>query len=433
LKLKGGKLSGQSDQVDVTQVVEIEAAPGIDDIRKVAMPMPFNPPSPVLFQLLGFLQTAAKGVVTTSEEKIADINSQAPVGTTQALIEQGAAVFSAIHARLHTSQKRLLQVLGRINRWYLDDQLKSDVVADLPIERDDFEKNSDVIPVSDPHIFSETQRMAQTQAVIAYMDKYPSLFDPRAVVSRALKQMKVPNVNELMPNAIKPVEMNAADENAAMALGKPAFAYPNQDHLAHIQSHLDFATDPVLGGSPIMAGACIPQTIEHVKQHILLWYQNQVTQYAVGETGIDLQKYGELKMSKAIDQTVAVATAHVKMDAQQVFAQVMPILQQLSQQFAQMQSAQMNLQAAAMRDPEAAAVLQASMAETQRRAMRDQADMKMETDKLQVEVAMNAENNLTKERMKEADLTVDELRLQAEQQRTAEKLQQAAQRNLGRL
>jgi hypothetical protein len=93
----------------------------------------------------------------------------------------------------------------------------------------------------------------------------------------------------------------------------------------------------------------------------------------------------------------------------------------------------MNLQAAAMRDPEAAAVLQASMAETQRRAMRDQADMKMETDKLQVDIAMNAENNLTKERMKEADLTVDELRLQAEQQRTAEKLQQAAQRNLGRM
>lgn len=433
LKLKGGKLSGQSDQVDVTQVMEIEAAPGIDDIRKVAMPMPFNPPSPVLFQLLGFLQTAAKGIVTTSEEKIADLNAQTPVGTTQALIEQGAAVFSAIHARLHTSQKRLLQVLGRINRWYLEDQLRSEIVADLPIETSDFEKNSDVIPVSDPHIFSETQRMAQNQAVVAYMDKYPSLFDPRAVVSRVLKQMKVPNVNELMPNAIKPMEMNAADENAAMALGKPAFAYPDQDHLAHIQSHLDFATDPVLGGSPIMAGACIPQSIEHIKQHILLWYQSQVTQYAVGETGIDLQKYGELKMSKAIDQTVAVATAHVKMDAQQVFAQVMPILQQLSQQYAQMQSAQTNLQAAAMRDPEAAAVLQASMAETQRRAMRDQADMKMETDKLQVDIAMNAENNLTKERMKEADLTVDELRLQAEQQRTAEKLQQAAQRNLGRM
>ena len=84
LKLKGAKLSGQSQQVEVTQVAEIEAAPGVDDVRKIAMPFPFNPPSPVLFQLLGWLTTAAKGVVTTAEEKIADVNAQTPVGTTQA-------------------------------------------------------------------------------------------------------------------------------------------------------------------------------------------------------------------------------------------------------------------------------------------------------------------------------------------------------------
>ena len=92
LKLKGAKMSGQSTSVDVTQVVEIEGAPGVDDIRKIAMPMPFNPPSEVLFKLMGFLENGAKGVVTTAEEKIADVTSNTPVGTTQALIEQGAAV-----------------------------------------------------------------------------------------------------------------------------------------------------------------------------------------------------------------------------------------------------------------------------------------------------------------------------------------------------
>ena len=80
LKLKGAKVSGQSQQVEVTQVAEIEAGPGINDIRQIAMPMPFNPPSAVLFQLLGWLDTAAKGVVTTAEEKIADVTAQAPVG-----------------------------------------------------------------------------------------------------------------------------------------------------------------------------------------------------------------------------------------------------------------------------------------------------------------------------------------------------------------
>ena len=429
MKLKGGKISGQSDSIDVTQVIEIEGAPGVDDVRKIAMPLPFNPPSAVLFELLGWLTTQAKGVVTTAEEKIADVTSNAPVGTTQALIEQGAAVFSSIHARLHESQKRVLMILGRINRWYLDEQQKGDVVADLPISKEDFMRNSDVVPVSDPHIFSETQRIAQMQAVISLSQQNPDLFDRRAVVSRALKQMKVPNVAELMPAAIKPGEMNAIDENMAMALGKPAFAYPGQDHLAHIQSHLNFSLDPTLGSNPIVAMACLPQEMEHIKQHMVLWYKDQMTQYAAGETGINLQKYDDRDMTKPIDQTIAVASEHVKMDTQQVFEKVMPALQQLGQLIAQM--TQQRQQQMTQMDPDSQAVLQASMAETQRRQMRDQADIQLQTQKLQTEVAMNTENNLTKERMKAADLTVEGANLQKEQQETALSLQEAAQRNLG--
>ena len=430
MKLKGGKISGQSDQIDVTQVIEIEGAPGVDDVRKIAMPMPFNPPSPVLLELLGWLTTAAKGVVTTAEEKIADITSNAPVGTTQALIEQGAAVFSAIHARLHESQARVLRVLGRINRWYLEDQRRGDVVAELPITREDFKRNSDVVPVSDPHIFSETQRMAQTQAVISFAKEAPDLFDRRAVYARALKQMKVPNPSELMPTAVKPTEMNAIDENAAMALGRPSFAYPHQDHLAHIQTHLKFALDPIFGSNPMLSMKCLPQEIEHIKQHMLLWYTQQATAYVSEGTGVDLRKYAESKMQKNIDQTIAAASAHVEIDAQQVFAQVMPSLQQLSQTIAQLTQQQAEQQKKLIQDPEANAVLQASMAETERRAARDQSDAQMAKDKLQVDVAMNAENNLTKERMKEAELTVDEVKLRQEQQETALTLQEAAQRNL---
>jgi hypothetical protein len=429
MKLKGGKISGQSDSIDVTQVIEIEGAPGVDDVRKIAMPLPFNPPSAVLFELLGWLTTQAKGVVTTAEEKIADVTSNAPVGTTQALIEQGAAVFSSIHARLHESQKRVLMILGRINRWYLDEQQKGDVVADLPVSKEDFMRNSDVVPVSDPHIFSETQRIAQMQAVISLSQQNPDLFDRRAVVSRALKQMKVPNVAELMPAAIKPGEMNAIDENMAMALGKPAFAYPGQDHLAHIMSHLNFSLDPTLGSNPIIAMTCLPQEMEHIKQHMVLWYKDQMTQYAAGDTGLNLQKYDEKGMTKPIDQTIAVASEHVKMDTQKVFEKVMPALQQLGQLISQM--TQQRQQQATQMDPDSQAVLQASMAETQRRQMRDQADIQLQTQKLQTEVAMNTENNLTKERMKAADLTVEGANLQKEQQETALSLQEAAQRNLG--
>ena len=440
LKLKGAKISGQSQSVDVTQVTEIEGAPGVDDVRKIAMPMPFNPPSQVLFELMGWLTNAAKGVVTTSEEKIADVKAGTPVGTTQALIEQGAAVFSSIHARLHDAQGRVLKILGRINRWYLDEQRKGDVVAELPIRRDDFKRNSDVVPVSDPHIFSETQRVAQMQAVLQMAEKYPQIFDQRAVVARMLKQLKVPNVNELIPNAAKPAEMNAADENSAMALGRPAFAYPRQDHLAHIQAHLNFALDPMMGSNRLIAPKYIPQMLEHLKQHMMLWYTSQMSGYVQGGTNMQFDKYEDNKLVKQIDQAIALASDHVKLDTQEVFQGVMPAIQQLSQVMMELQK-QMQPPAPPM-DGEAQAVLQASLAETQRRAAKDQADTQLDAARLQAEVAgkdqdrqikiaMNAENNLTKERMKAADLTVDEAKLQKEQSETAIRLNEATQRKLG--
>ena len=436
LKLKGAKVSGQSDQIEITQVTEIEGGIGVDDIRKIAMPMPFNPPSPVLFQLLGWLTTEAKGVVTTAEEKIADANSNMPVGTTQALIEQGAVVFSSIHARLHDAQRRVLHVLGRINRWHLDEQRKGDVVAELPIKREDFKRNSDVVPVSDPHIFSETQRVAQMQSVMQLSAQFPAIFDQRAVVSRMLKQLKIPNINELMPNTGKPAELNASDENSAMALGRPAFAYPRQDQLAHIQTHLTFALDPMLGSNRLIAPKYIPQVMEHLKQHMMLWYTQQVQGYVLAAGDVKLGKYEDSKIAKEIDRAIAVASDHVSLDSAQVFQGVMPALEQLGQLMQQFKPAPPPM------DGESQAVLQASMAETTRRGENDKARLALDTQKMQLsqadkaqdrdaKVAMNAENNLTEERIKTAELTVDEVRLRKEQEDTAIKLNQETQRNLG--
>jgi hypothetical protein len=436
LKLKGARISGASQQIEVTQVTEVESAPGVDDIRKIAMPMPFNPPSQVLFELLGWITTAAKGVVTTAEEKIADAKSTMPVGTTQALIEQGAVVFSSIHARLHESQRRVIGIVGRLNRWYLDEQKRGDMVAELPIKKEDFKRNSDIVPVSDPHIFSETQRVAQMQSVLQLSTQFPAIFDQRAVVNRMLKQLKIPNVNELIPNASKPAEMNAADENSAMALGRPAFAYPRQDQLAHIQAHLAFALDPALGSNRLIAPKFIPNALEHIKQHMMLWYTNQMSTYVQGDTGVQFGKYEDSKLVKQIDNAVALASTHLSMDTEEVFKGLLPALEQLGQMMQQFKPAPPPM------DGEAQAVLQASMAETQRRAAEDQARLAFDTQKFQAEIAqkekdrqvkiaMNAEDNLTTERMKTAELTVDEVKLRQEQEQTAIKLQDVTQRNLG--
>jgi hypothetical protein len=398
LKLKGAKVSGQSQQVEVTQVAEIEAAPGVDDVRKLAMPMPFNPPSAVLFQLLGWLTSAAKGVVTTSEEKIADVNANAPVGTTQALIEQGAAVFSAIHSRLHKSQARVLRILSRINRWYLDDMQRSEVVEDLDIKREDFARVTDVIPISDPHIFSETQRMAQTQAVMAIMKDNPDLFNRRAVIQRFLKQIKVPGINELMTDVPPPAKLDAANENVAMAIGQAAFAYPEQDHLGHIQAHLDFAKNPVLGGNPFIAPTFLPKAIEHIKQHIVLWYLTRMNGYVQKAMGAKLGDYDMLDDPKDVDKLFALASQHVDLDTQQTLQGIMPVIQQMVQQ-SQQYKPKPDL------TPDGQVLLQTSMAETQRRQARDQAELQL------------------KDKQVAAEIQRDMQKLQFEQQQAMEELQ----------
>jgi len=433
LKLKGAKLSGQSQQVEVTQVAEIEAAPGVDDIRKIAMPFPFNPPSPVLFQLLGFLTNAAKGVVTTAEEKIADVGQNTPVGTTQALIEQGAVVFSSIHARLHKSQARVLRILQRINRWYLEDMRRDQEMVDLDIKREDFAKVSDVIPVSDPHIFSETQRMAQTQAVMAIMDKNPDLFNRRVVVQRFLKQLKVPSINEVMLDMPGPTKMDPANENVAMTIGQAAFAYPEQDHLGHIQAHLDYAKNPVFGGNPMIAPSFLPKAMEHIKQHLALWYLNRMEGYIHQSIGKKPEDYDLLDDPKALDKIYGSASQHVDMDSNQTLSGIMPVIQQMVQTMQQFKP-KPDL------TPDGQVLLQTSMAETERRKQRDAAEMnlkgqalqqklqldmlslkqkqEMEMEDLQLRLAIAQGDQETKERIEVARLTRDAARLKLDQDKT---------------
>jgi len=382
LKLKGGRIGGQSDRIEPTQVIEIEGAPGVDDVRKIAMAMPFNPPSSVLFDLLGWLTEAAKGVVTTSEEKIADANSQMPVGTTQALIEQGAKVFSSIHARMHRSQAKSLAIVSRINHWFLPDM---DNQSGEEIEVRDFANNNDVRPVSDPNIFSETQRLAQNQAVLqmaqAANATAPNMFDMRAVYRRMLEQMKVPGIEEILPNPMGAKESNPALENVSMTMGRPAAAYPDQDHIAHIKIHLQYAMDPAYGGNPVIGPSFSPHALEHLKQHLTLHYLQSMRNYVAHAAGgkDTLELHQEKPLDQDAQQALALASQMVSQDSQQTMQPFVQQIQQLAQKVQQAQQAQQ--QNIAAQDPTAQVLLKTQMAETQRKQAESQARMQMEQSK----------------------------------------------------
>ena len=226
LKLKGSP-SGSNNPIEITQATEIDAN-GMDDIRKIAMPLPFPGPSPVLFQLLGFLVSEAKGVVGTAEEKISEASNNMPVGTALALIEQGAKVFSSIHARQHDSQRRGLEIIHRLNREHLPDRVQFGTDPEDYITRDDFEGIMDVHPVSDPNIFSETQRFAQTQAIIQMVTQLApvapgvlQIINLHALFKRSLEQMKYPYVDDVLPDAPISKPTDPCAENIALATGKP--------------------------------------------------------------------------------------------------------------------------------------------------------------------------------------------------------------------
>ena len=412
VKLKGGGKGGASEVVQPTQITELEGSIIADDIRKTIMPMPFNPPSTVLFSLLGFLVDAGKGVVRTTFENVADGHPNMPVGTTMALIDQGMTVYSAIHGRLHDAMQRTLEVLHRINYMYLEDGELKDDVGEVLASRSDYEGPADVVPVSDPNIFSETQRFMQVQAVVARSDMHPELYEQRSVELMLLERLKVQDFEKLLRRAPTPRQMNAVNENVAASMGQPVTAFPEQDHLAHLQAHLSFIESPMLGSSILMAGQTLPLLLGHVREHVALWYVSEVYRLVEEASGVPPEslKTKDPATEAMYDRVLALAGSQVAAQAAQVFAKVPPIVDaaiKLSQSLAPPMP----------QDPTVAAA-QASGAETQRKTAEAQQKGQLKTQEMQQKGQLK-----TQEMQQSAQLKAQEMQQRATEAQT--KLEQA--------
>lgn len=336
LALKGANFSGQSLNPSVGQVTQIEGGvAGDTDIRKLVMAIPFNEPSLVLLQLIGLLTSEADSVVRTTFEKLAESKTDMPVGTTLALIEQGMKVMSSIHLRMHNAMDRVVQLLHRINKMYITDDEIIDETGELLARRSDFEGPLDVIPVSDPEIFSDVQRFAQMQIIAERAMTMPMLYDLRKVEEMILARTKIPDAESLLLPAPVPKEMNQVNENVAMSLGRPVAAFPDQDHLAHIQCLIDFYVNPFFGANPIIAPVFIKVAVQHLAEHMLYWYVNAFVEEANnnldGQDVTDLMKYKDPKTRKELDRLLATISPLVMQKSQKVFAKLGDIIKQMMQ------------------------------------------------------------------------------------------------------
>lgn len=333
IKLKSA-IGGQSQAVEIGQVTQIEGSAQIDDIRKMAMPIPFNPPSPVLFELLGFLAQEAKGIIRTSLEDLTGEGPNTPVGTVMARVEQGMVVFSSIHKRLHRAMKRNLRTLEDINQMYLDDEVKVPDHEGLVIRRKDFERSRDVIPVSDPLIFSEAQRLSQVQMIAERSKAMPGVYDLRKAEIRLLKTMKIEDPDDLLVAVPKPTEMNAVNENLMASMGRPVVAFPEQDHLAHLQTHLDYMASDMFGMNPIIAPKFLPIMMGHIAEHMAFYYVAATHHAASEQVQADISKFFKIKdhgTQRKVDQVLALASNLIVHDAPENFKAMMPVLMKAQQ------------------------------------------------------------------------------------------------------
>ena len=288
-KAKGVRIVGDNDPISPGEFKEVEAT-GID-LSKAIVPLPYKEPSSTLYQMLQFVALTGQKFADSTEQVISDAASYGPVGTTMALLEASSKFFSAIHKRVHKSQKDEFRILASINYDYLPDEYPYDVPFESrSIFRKDFDGRVDIIPVSDPNIPSNAHRMMLANMALQMAQQSPpGMFNLEALNRTILHAANMPNLEQILPPKIEPQAMDPVSDIMAATKGIPIGAFAGQNHDAHIQTKMAYLQDPMNGSNPIM-GRLRPILEANIQEHSVMKYQEQVagmTQQLMQEAGPD--------------------------------------------------------------------------------------------------------------------------------------------------
>tara|TARA_Y100000022_G_scaffold46567_1_gene39136 strand:- start:1243 stop:2424 length:1182 start_codon:yes stop_codon:yes gene_type:complete len=265
------------------------------------MTLPYKEPSGTLANLLGALVTSGKQFASTIENPTGDGNSEAPVGTTVALLEKGQRIMSAIHKRLHYAQKTEFKILKRIFGEYLPDEYPYEVQgASSTVFKQDFDDSVDIIPVSDPNIFSTTQRITLAQTQLQLAQSAPELHDLREAYRKMYLALNVKNIEALLPEAEEIPPRDPISEQQAALTGNPIKAFDFQNHEAYIAAHSAFLQNPMVAQNP----TALQVIGANIQERQAMLYRQQIQQ----ALGRELPPVGE-EMSPEVMNEIAVAAA----------------------------------------------------------------------------------------------------------------------------
>ena len=321
-KARGMRIRDDSDPLQPGEFRDVDAPGGA--IRDSLMPLPFKGPDQTLFQLLGFVVQAGQRFATITDLKVGDGNQQAAVGTTVAMLEQGSRVMSAVHKRLHYAMRREFKLLTRVMHESLPQEYPFSVEGgDQTIMAQDFDDRVDVVPVSNPNIFSQAQRIALAQAQLQMATQAPQMHNMQEAFRRMYDALGVKDVDKLlnMPSNEEPVPKDPAQENIDALDNVELKAFYGQNHDAHIVSHLLFSASPIAAQSPAIITALQKHVTEHVKIKSEEMAMMQFMQQNQGQPPTDDQL---LDIEMMVAQNIAQELQNVRQLSMQIAGQTQP-------------------------------------------------------------------------------------------------------------
>lgn len=318
-KARGLRIRDDADPLSPGEFRDVDAPGGA--IRDSLMALPFKGPDTTLFQLLGFVVDAAQRFATITDMKVGDGNQQAAVGTTVALLEQGARVMSAIHKRLHYAMRKEFKILARVIHEFLPQEYPYDVAGASPqIMAQDFDDRIDVIPVSNPNIFSQAQRIALAQSQLELAMQAPDLHNLPEAYRRMYEALGVRDIDSILnaPELAAPQPVDPAQENVDSLENTDLKAFEGQNHDAHIAAHLVFMASGVVQATPPAAIALQKHVMEHIK---LLAKETVMTNFMAQSQGQEPNEEQIIQIEAEISQLIAEKIAEVRMQSQNIMNQ----------------------------------------------------------------------------------------------------------------
>ena len=289
-KTRGVRMRDDAQPLQPGEFRDVDVPGG--NIKDQFMQLPFKGPDQTLLQLMGICVQSAQRFASIADSQVGDMNQQAAVGTTVALLERGSRVMSAIHKRLYVGLKNEFRLLANVFKTYLPPEYPYDVPgAQRNIKVADFDDKVDILPVADPNIYSQTQRISMAQTQLQLAQSNPKMHNMYQAYRSMYEAVGVKNINAILPAPQPPQPMDPSLEHILSISGKPFQAYPGQDHKAHIDAHLSFMSISMVQNNPM----AMMSLQKNILEHISLMAQEQ----------IQLEYVEEMKELQMIQQQMA--------------------------------------------------------------------------------------------------------------------------------